>query len=106
MGSDRKSKNPTAKPTDKNHDLTSPSNDVEQSEPKDPSPNTEKSTEESSRNTPADSNEDDAAAKARQRQERFKALQSRAVCVTHSLISPDHWQIQVPVNYSVAWKLT
>lgn len=42
-----------------------------------------------------DNTEDDAAAKAHQRQERFKALQARAVSICQLLLSYEHFQCQV-----------
>lgn len=46
-----------------------------------------KATEESSSKATTDNTEDDAAAKARERQERFKALQARAVSICQLLSS-------------------
>lgn len=67
MASENKSENVTNPP-----DTKEVPGDVEQA-----TPNTEKPSEDTS----ADSNGDDAATNARKRQERFKALQARAVCI-------------------------
>lgn len=74
MAPANKEDEPTPKRSRDDQD-SKPAADVEQAEPEGPS-NAETPSE-----TP-DNNGDDAAAKARQRQERFKALQARAVC-TH-----------------------
>ncbi|RJE20631.1 pre-mRNA-splicing factor SYF2 [Aspergillus sclerotialis] len=69
MGSDHKPESPAANPSERNQD---------HNPAKDPSPNTEKPTEDASADIPTSNSEDGAASKARQRQERFKALQARA----------------------------
>lgn len=71
MGSDHKPENSAADPYENNQD---------QNPPKDLSPNAEKPAEDASADIPTSNSEDDASSKARQRQERFKALQARAVC--------------------------
>ena len=64
-----------SRPSHNNED-TSPSCDIEQTEGEN-QPNTAKPSVVPAADTP--DNEDDAATKARKRQERFKALQARAV---------------------------
>lgn len=74
----RKTEESTAKPEDPPTEIQQTDKRAEDSAVSEEGLDSKKAPEENSKEEPA---ENDAAAKARQRQERFKALQSRAVSI-------------------------
>lgn len=96
MPPERKTEDSTAKPAQ------DPSTENQQTDERseDPAVSAEgtdlkKAPEENSKEGPA---EDDAAAKARQRQERFKALQSRAVSIPRAFLFASNFSLPLVIS--------